>query len=84
METRSFESALLEQAVCESKDKQLQVHCNAVTGRGWVEVAGRKFVGKGYVQAARHLHSTDALSLKHKHERGEIYELGHHVCAKHV
>lgn len=82
METRGFESAVLEEAVCASKDKQLHLHCNAVSGRGWVEVNGRRFVGKGYVQAARHLHSRNTLELKHKHERGEVYELGHHVCAR--
>jgi hypothetical protein len=82
METRTFESALLEEAVCASKDKQLQVHCNAVSGRGWVEVSGRKFVGKGYVQAARQLHVHQTLELKSKHETGEVYELGHHVCAR--
>lgn len=83
METLTFESTVLEEAVCASKDKQLQLHCNAVSGRGWVEVNGRRFVGKGYVQAARNLHARQTLDLKHKHERGEVYELGHHVCAKH-
>jgi hypothetical protein len=82
METRNFESALLEEAVCASKDKQLQVFCHAVSGRGWVEVNGRRFVGKSYVQAARHLHSRETLELKHKHDGGEVYELGHHVCAR--
>ena len=82
MDTHKFESAILEEAVCASKDKQLHVHCNAVSGRGWVEVNGKRYVGKSYVQAARHLHSRDALHLKHKHERGEVYELGHHVCVK--
>jgi hypothetical protein len=84
METRSFEAEILEEAVCASKDKQLHVHCNAVSGRGWVEVSGRRFVGKGYVQAARHLHANEALELKHKHDGGEVYELGHHVCARQV
>jgi hypothetical protein len=82
METRTFEANILEEAVCASADKQLHVHCNAVSGRGWVEVSGRKFVGKNYVQAARHLHEREALHLKHRHERGETYELGHHVCVK--
>jgi hypothetical protein len=82
METRTFESTMLEEAVCASKDKELHVHCNAVSGRGWVEVNGRKFVGKGYVQAARSLHARDTLELKRKHERGEVYELGHHVCVR--
>ncbi|HEY9790395.1 MAG TPA: hypothetical protein V6D22_08350 [Candidatus Obscuribacterales bacterium] len=82
METLTREAALLEEAVCESKEKELHLICNAQSGRGWVEVGGRRFVGRTYVQAARGLHANEKLNLKHTDATREVFELGHHVCAK--
>jgi hypothetical protein len=82
METLTLEAALLEEAVCNSKEKELHLICNAQSGRGWVEIGGRRFVGRSYVQAARRLHTHEKLSLKHTDAKREVFELGHHVCAK--
>jgi hypothetical protein len=82
METLNREAAFLEEAVCNSKDRELHIFCHAQSGRGWVEVGGRRFVGKSYVQAARRLHSNNKLALKHTDTKRETFELGHHVCAR--
>ena len=82
METVIKEAAFLEKAVCESNEKELHIYCHAQSGRGWVEVGGRRFVGRAYVQAARKLHAHETLSLKHSDSKRETFELGHHVCTR--
>ena len=82
MEALTLEAAWLEEAVCKSKEKELHLICNAQSGRGWVEVDGRRFVGRAYVQAARHLHRHEKLNLKHTDAQREVFELGHHSCTK--
>jgi hypothetical protein len=82
METMTLEAAILEEAVCSSKEKQLRLHCHAKSGIGWVEIAGRRFVGKRYVAAARHLHKTEKLEITHADDQKTVFNLGHHVCSK--
>jgi hypothetical protein len=78
----TFETALLEEAVCNSKEKELHVVCHAESGRGWVTVGGRRYVGRNYVEAAKRLHDHQKLALKHSDAERQVFELGHHVCAK--
>lgn len=82
MEALNLEAAWLEEAVCKSKEKELRLICNAESGRGWVEVGERRFVGRAYVQAARHLHRHEKLHFKHADGQREVFELGHHSCVK--
>jgi hypothetical protein len=82
MDTLTQEAAWLEEAVCNSKEKELHLICNAKSGRGGVEIGGRRFVGRAYVQAARHLHNRETISLKHAKGERQVFELGHHVCTK--
>ncbi len=82
MESTKIEATILEELVCASKEKELRVHCHAVSGRGWVEVGNRKFISKSYVQAAKHLHAQDRLEVKHQDQHRTVYGLGHHVCTK--
>lgn len=82
MESAKLEAAFLEEAVCNSETKELRLHCHAKSGRGWVEVNGRRYVGNGYVQAARHLQATERLHVKHQGEDHTVYELGEHACVK--
>lgn len=81
MECIEREATVLEELVCASKG-ELRIHCHAVSGRGWVEVAGRRLVSKSYLQGARHLHAQNKLQLKHSSENVSTYELGNHVCSK--
>ena len=82
MDSLTMEATVLEEAVCSSKEKELRVHCHATSGRGWVEVSGRRFVGREYVLAAKSLHAHQRLDLKHEDATRTVYELGHHVCSK--
>ena len=82
METMTREAAFLENAVCKSEDKQLHVHCHARSGKGWVQVGDRRFVGQAYVDAARRLHEHQKLALKNRTENSETFELGNHACSK--
>jgi hypothetical protein len=82
MESIKMEATLLEEMVCGSKEKELRLHRHPGSGRHWVEVGGRRLVSRGYVQAARHLHAQDKLSLKHETADVSVYELGHHSCSK--
>jgi hypothetical protein len=82
MESIKAELSILEELVCTSKGKELRLHRHPQSGRHWVEVGGRRLVSTGYIQAAKHLHAQDKLSLKHEAEDHTVYELGHHVCSK--
>jgi hypothetical protein len=83
MESTIREAAFLEEALCKSEDKELHVFCHAQgDGRGWVQVGGRRFVGRNFVLAARRLHDHQTLSLKHSEEGKQVFELGHHVCVR--
>ena len=86
METLEIHAAVLEQAVCESKERLLQVRCHAISGKGWVEVGTRRFVGHQYVQAAKHLHEQNKLEFKHTADNGRdtssTYTLGNHACSR--
>ena len=82
MESTKAEAAFLEEAVCQSQNKELSVFCHAQSGRGWVEVGGRRFVGKNYVQAARRMHAHQTLALKSTGSDHEVFELGHHSCTR--
>ena len=82
MECIKAEASILEEMVCSSKEKELRLHRHPRTGRHWVEIGGRRLVSRGYIQAARHLHAQDKLSLKTESADVSVYELGHHSCSK--
>lgn len=74
-----MEADVLEKAVCTSRSKQLHLRRHP-SGRRWVEVSGRRFVGQVYVDAVSRLHAERKLELKMQAEDHDLFELGEHSC----
>ena len=82
MSNLTLEAKLIEGAVCSSDEKQLRVHRHATTGRNWIEIGDRRYVGRDYLEALEALKAENKLELSESRDDHDVYELGEHVCVR--